>query len=358
MNKNARCYYRSALKLLLPVEEIVEIEGFKLSLGKRNYYFCGSGTPFNNSGSIAVTRNKHSMNKALTRGGFPVPKATFIHISEYEYGMLAEKIAELTFPLVAKPQTGKLGRDVLCNIQTMEQLTSYIDKNIATYDYIAIEEFHGNLNAYRVLIFNQKILGVVQRYPAHVVGDGVHNLQELIDLTNLQRFSLSDTLGPITVDEECQIRLTELGVDLRYIPVKDELVSLGYACNATRGGTYKSLGVRICKENSELLIRAAAQLNLNFVGFDVQCVDIDIPMEKSNGVIIEANDGPSIRIHEYPIEGDAVVVSKKILRSLLYRHPLAYCYVLYKNRRSALYIRSVMLAIFLGAIYFFYNYFG
>ncbi|WP_019215878.1 hypothetical protein [Legionella tunisiensis] len=39
MNKNARCYYEAALKLLLPVEETPEIEGFTLKLGKKTTFF-------------------------------------------------------------------------------------------------------------------------------------------------------------------------------------------------------------------------------------------------------------------------------------------------------------------------------
>ncbi|KTC88240.1 UDP-N-acetylmuramyl peptide synthase [Legionella drozanskii] len=347
MNKNARCYYESAKKMLFPVEEVSEVEGFKLKLWKRNLYFCGSGTPFNDSSSIHLARNKHTMNKLLERAGFPVPKATFIHSSEYEYGMLEEKIADLSFPLVAKPQTGKLGQNVLCNIQTLEQLKNYIAKNIVESEYISIEEFHANFNAYRVLIFNYRILGVIQRYPAQVIGDGQHPLQALIDLSNTQRLKLNNTLGPIIVDEECQIKLAELGIDLSYVPKKDEVVSLCYACNATRGGTYKSLSKKIVRENSQLLIRAARELNLNLVGFDVQCADINVPIEQSRGVIIEANDGPSIRIHEYPLEGDAVSVSKKIIRTLIYRYPFSYLYVLYNNRRSAPYLRGL---IFLGLI--------
>ncbi|CEG59740.1 UDP-N-acetylmuramyl peptide synthase [Legionella micdadei] len=351
MNKNARCYYESAKKFHIPVEGIAQIEGFRIKLGKQNYYFCGSGTPLNDCSCIHVSRNKYTMNKLLEKGGFPVPKATFIHISEYQDGLLEEKIAQLNFPLVAKPQAGKLGQDVLCNIQTLAQLKKYIDDNIADYEFISIEEFHGNLNSYRVLVFNGRILGVIQRYPAHVMGDGVHTLQELIDLANIQRPKISNTLGPIGIDEECQIKLAELGLDLNYIPKKEECVSLCYTCNATRGGTYKSIDKNICKENRKLFIRAAAELGLKLVGFDVQCVDINIPIEKSHGVIIEANDGPSVRIHEYPLEGKAVHASKKIIRSILYRHPIAYFTVLYKDKTTAPYIRSFIALILLSLIY-------
>ena len=202
-----------------------------------------------------------------------------------------------------------------------------------------------------MLVLKNQIIGVIQRFPAHVIGDGIHNIEQLIEKTNHQRQTISDTLGPITVDEECQIRLNELGIELTHIPNKDQSITLGYTSNATRGGTYKSLPTKVCMQNHTLFIRAASELNLDLVGFDVQCADINEPLELSRGVIIEANDGPSVRIHEYPMEGPPSRVSKKILRTLIYRHPFSYLYTLYKNKRTALYIRSLILAGIAGAMY-------
>lgn len=342
MNKNSRCYYESALKLLLPVEYMPEVDGFILRLGRKKYFFCGAVTPLNNSCSVNVAKNKFCMNKVLEKAGFPVPKAIFVHIAEFEQGKLEEKIADLSFPLVVKPQEGRLGNDVLCNVQTIEQLKNYMAKNFHKYEFLTVEEFHGNLNSYRVLVLNKNVIGVVQRYPAYVFGDGKHSLEELIELTNIKRLKISDTLGPIVVDEECHIRLNELGIDINHIPQRDEKVILGYTSNATRGGSYRSLGKQICKKNRRLFIRAAAELNLNLVGFDVQCIDINIPIEgKSQGVIIEANPGPSVRIHEHPMEGSPIRVTKKMLLSLIYRHPFSYLYTICKNQRSAFYIKSL-----------------
>ncbi len=39
MNKNAECYYESAKKLNLLIEQEPLIDGFKLLLGKRQYFF-------------------------------------------------------------------------------------------------------------------------------------------------------------------------------------------------------------------------------------------------------------------------------------------------------------------------------
>ena len=59
----------------------------------------------------------------------------------------------------------------------------------------------------------------------------------------------------------------------------------------------------ICKENADLALRAAKVLNLQLVGLDFLCEDLEIPIEKSRGCIIEANHCPDITAHEDPPEG-------------------------------------------------------
>ncbi|ARG96592.1 UDP-N-acetylmuramyl peptide synthase [Legionella micdadei] len=335
------------------------IEGFAVRLGKKHYYFRGGDAPFNDYCCASIALNKYCMNKVLERGGIPVPKATVLHANEFEKGELESRIADLTFPLVAKPtKNGYRGRDVLCNIQNIGQLKRYLENTFPFYEYLSIEEFHAGLKSYRVLVFNQRVIGVVRRYPAHVVGDGKHTIEQLVKRTNAQRAKLNNALGNIVIDEECYIKLNELKLGVDYIPSKDERVSLAYTCNATRGGTFKSLGKQICKENSKLLIRAATILNLDLVGIDVECEDINVPIEESKGVIIEMNVNPSIRIHEIPMSGIPIRVTKKIMRSLIYRHPLSYLHVLYTNKKVNFYTKSIFFVIFLGLLYELFIYFG
>jgi D-alanine-D-alanine ligase-like ATP-grasp enzyme len=199
------------------------------------------------------------------------------------------------------------------------------------YSSIIIQEFHGNLNSYRVLLLNHKPIGVVIRYAAHVIGDGVLNLEALIEKTNKERLAISDALGPIVVDTECNIRLQELGIDLSYIPDLNQWVTLCYTCNASRGGTYASLQTQMCRENQKLFSRVSRVLNLPVVGLDIECVDINLPIETTRGVIIETNPTPSVRIHDKAIEGIKVPVTRKILRTLMWRHPLAYLWSFMRN---------------------------
>ena len=325
MHSVAQLYFESGVELKLPVEPLKEIYGFKVKMGNIVHFFRGGFTPFNNGAGNNVTNNKFCTNKILELKGFPIPKATCIVRDQFEKGGWG--IDDLKFPLVAKPTMGtSCGKDVLCNIKDMRILRSYLEKNFKKYEYLSVEEFQGGLTAYRVLVFFNKVIGVTERIPAQVIGDGEHNILELMKIENEKREKFKGTVifGELKIDEEYKIRLDELGLKLNDIPKKEEVIKLCYNCNSTRGGAMVSLGKQICKENADMLCGAAKVLDLNIVGFDILCEDINIPIKKSKGVIVEANHNPDITIHEVPMKGEINRVSKIIMRKLIYKYPFLY----------------------------------
>ena len=354
MEMNTTLYYQSARTLKMPFTRIPYIGGFEIRLGQQRYFFRSNQTPFNCNSSSDLSSNKFCTNKILEAAGFPIPKADAFSKGEFKREKNTSFMKYFKFPLVVKPTSGSaLGKDVLCNVKTMDQLDAYMNKCFRKYKFLTIEEFHPNLNSYRVLVFYNKVIGVVQRYPAHVIGDGVHSIQALINQANVIRKKLKKTtsLGPIKVDEEMHIRLKELKLTLESIPKDKEMVVLLYTCNSTRGGTMESLGKKICKENAKLLCKAAQTLNLNLVGFDVLCEDILIPIEKSRGVIIEANHSPDVSIHEHPLTGSKNLVTQRILWRLILKHPIAYCLRPHQSITRLIYLKLVLaIAILYGSL--------
>ncbi|WP_083821475.1 UDP-N-acetylmuramyl peptide synthase [Legionella drancourtii] len=321
-------------------------------LNKYHYFFCGAEPPINKSSSTRIARHKFIANRILEEAEIPVPKAALVSDDELANDAFIQTIKHLNFPLVVKPLNERRGQGVLCNVQTLDELRSALSQAFTTYTLVIVEEFHAQLNSYRVLVFNQLILGVILRHPAHIIGDGHHNIEELVSITNKERKRINEFLGPIVLDQEAYICLKEQNLHVDYVPKSGEHVALGYTSNATRGGTYETLGKKICKENNQLMIRVANTLSLKLVGIDVQCTDItNTPIEYPSGVIIEANDVPSIRIHEVPMYGPPNLVTRKIMRYFIYRHPFAYLCSLYFNKQTAFYVRSFIVAIILAIVY-------
>lgn len=354
INQNTEHYYNSAKAFFLPVKIMPEMGAIEIKLGKKRYFFKGI-TPFNPEAHAEIIANKFYANQLLSQFGFPVPKAVMIERSEFESGLFEHKLSDVSFPVVLKPTEGtSLGNDVLCNLKNMEQLKQFMAKLFTQYKLLSIEAFHEALNSYRVLIFRKKVIAVVLRYPAQVIGDGENHLQALIDQTNRERKALRDFLAPIVVDEECKIRLDELNIDLSYIPEIGEKITLGYTTNASRGGSLVSVDKKICKENRRLMARIAEALSVDFVGIDILCHDLMVPIEEDEWVIIEANTGPSIRIHEEPIDGARNHVTRKIIRHLIYRHPFAYLAILYQDERTEIYMKTGLFLLFFGLAYLYF----
>lgn len=334
---------------------INEINGFQVRLGNNYYFFNHCETPFNNQSCTSIGDHKYIANQLLERAGIPVPKGVSIHVSEFEQNIIEEKIALLSFPLVVKPILNSgLGRNVLCNIKTIEDLYIALKRLFLSEKHLLVEEFHAGLKSYRVLVFNKKVIGVVRRYPASVVGDGIHSIRELADLYNDKRKATPFISGCLIAlnDDEAKIKLKELGINTVYIPLPGERIVLGYTCNATRGGSNKPMGKQICKENRKLMIKTASVLNVNFAGIDIECTDINLPIGKSSGVVIEVNIRPSVEIHECPIEGRPHLVTRRIMRSLIYSHPFHYFVALCSHKLIGPYLRIIFIICVLLTIYY------
>lgn len=324
MDKISRLYFKSCKELQLNPVKIPQIKGFQFTLGKHTYYFKKGSTPFNNAASSIISCNKYSTNLLFKNQQVPVTNAIALTRSEFNKHIL--DLEQLHFPVVIKPTWGsESGKDVICNIQTVEQLRALLPIYFKKHKSMCIEAYQENLRSYRVLVFHDEVIGLVERIPSHVVGDGQKSIAELITLENKQRIILNKKLpfGPIKINAETQILFKVRGINEMYVPALHEKVPLLYVCNSGAGGTTIGLPLEsICEENKKIAIKAAKLMNLELVGFDFLCEDISKPIEKTRGFIIEANCAPDISIHENTPLGlqsrVSLIIMKKFIKQNLF----------------------------------------
>lgn len=337
-------FYQAAEKLNLPNTYLPYIDYLSIQLGQKNYYFTRTLTPMNQGSSIFIAQNKHVANALLGDAGFCVPKAILLSQERYLQQPLAQLLQGINFPLVAKPVTGtSRGLDVRCNITNINSLEKYLKNFFQTYQTdVQIEEFHQNLKEYRVLILKNRVIGVVERFAAHVIGDGQQTIESLIAQSNKERDHLNATLtmAPIVVDDEIQQCMEEQHLSLQSIVPKDKKITLCYTVNTGRGGDIFSHGNKIHSQNAKQLIRAAKLLGLTYVGFDVLCEDINLSFHHTKWMIIEANFHPDITIHEVPNRGKRARVVNKVLLQLILQHPFFYGYHLMLKSKFSVYVKS------------------
>ncbi len=327
MDKNAELFYKGAKKLGLTVNFHADLGFLEIVIGSKHYYFLRTLTPLNEGASIFICKNKFKANQLLLKAGFPVPKAVAFSKNEISEFALAHFIKTLRFPLVAKPmENGGRGTDVLCNIKDLSTLQKQVDTIFKKFNYVQIEEFHKSPKEYRVLVFKNQVIGVVERFSASVVGDGTHTIAELIAIANEKREVLAKhlTISPLIHDLEYEQCLQEQGLSLKSVIPQGKKIQLCHTVNTGRGGDILSLGKKIHPANAALLCAALRETGLVYGGFDVLCEDIHLSFSQSKWMIIEINHNPDLTIHEIPNQGIRVNVINKILGELIWRHPLSY----------------------------------
>lgn len=309
-------YYKTAMALHLPTKYLPEIDCMMIELGKKNYMFTLSISPFNNHASIYLAKNKQACQLILKEKGFPVPKSATIEQNEFETNELKNLIKGLKFPLVIKPTHGTYGGEgVQCNIQDIINLEHLLQFNLKRYQSMHVEEFYQGLREYRVLLFKNRILGIVERVPLRVIGDGASTIEQLFTQVNNTR------IESLHLDENC---LREQGLTLQSTPALNEAIRLVYPVNHAQGGSVHALSKKIPTVNKAYCEKIAKLLDLELVGLDIMCEDINKSFNKTPWLILEANFGPDLNLHESPETGTKTAVSKIILKTLIRRHPFSY----------------------------------
>lgn len=251
--------------------------------------------------AVDIACDKEETKMLLEAAEIPVPRGTVIRT---EVG-LEEAIDKFGYPLVIKPIDGNHGKGNTTNITTREQAQKAFEAAKAYSRSVIVERFITGFD-FRCLVINNKFICAALRTPASVVGDGVHNLQWLIDETNKdprRGYGHEKVLTQITVDQFTQKMLDDAGITLEYIPKKDERVLLKPTANLSTGGTSTDVTDEVHPANVFMFERIARIIGLDICGIDVMATDLRTPVSENGGAILEVNAAPGFRMHIEPAEG-------------------------------------------------------
>lgn len=271
------------------------------------WYIINTVTPLTNSPSATIAKRKHLTNLVLEKAQLPVPKQIPLYSP-----VDAIKFFDSYKRIVIKPsqQLGGIGitllptteRDVIEAFNIAKENTH--SKSGAD---VLGEEFIDGQN-YRLLVVGNNVIGAVRRKAAHVIGDGEHTIQELIDMSNKEREK--NILKPIKLDNEVDLRLNELNMKLDSIPELDREIILRYSCNLTTGGTTEECMSEVGDYYKNLSIKAVKALGMEFGGVDIITPDIS---NESKCAINEINYNPGLRLHYKVDKGEVVKVAIPIM---------------------------------------------
>jgi cyanophycin synthetase len=260
-------------------------------------------TTTSRTGNIAVelAADKEETNIILHDMGLPVPEQRLVRRATH-----AKRAAErIGFPVVVKPLAGNHGRGVSINLNTAEEVETAFEKAREHGRSIIVESFLEGYD-HRLLVVNGKLVAAAKRMPGHVIGDGKHTIEALVDIVNedtRRGVGHEKVLTRLELDHQAERLMKKIGYDSTTIPKKDEIVYLRSTANLSTGGTAIDVTDTIHPDNREMAERTINAIGLDIGGVDFLTRDITTSYRETGGGICEVNAGPGFRMHVAPSEG-------------------------------------------------------
>lgn len=264
--------------------------------------------------AVDIACDKWATRTILQEYRFPFAPALLV-----ESWQEAKKGAEdLGYPLVIKPSDRNHGRGITAGIQSLEdvhrgfQLARKYSPRLILEQYVEGQD-------YRLLIVAGKLVAASRRMPPHVVGDGESTVAELIDRINddpLRGEGHENPLTRIKADTMLVHVLNRQGRTIHSIPQRGEIVYLRDNGNLSTGGTAQDVTPYVHEQTAYMACRATTLLGLDIAGVDIMARDISRPLAEQNGVFLEINASPGLRMHHFPEKGSPRPVATSILEHL------------------------------------------
>lgn len=217
------------------------------------------------------------------------PKTILIHPNETLNSILEKiNIANIIFPLIAKPDIGLRGTAVK-KIYNTEELQDYLKK--AKFEVLLQEliPFENEIGLFYVKLPNQigKITGIVSKEFMILTGNGKNTLRELIHQDKRYLLQLE------TLEEEYKEKLNA-------ILKKGETINLVPYGNHCRGTKFVDASHEITAEMTESFNRICNQINgFHFGRMDIMYQSYEDLAKGKNFQIVEINGAISEPTHMY-----------------------------------------------------------
>ena len=269
-----------------------------------------------NTSAIAVEAadEKTRSKEYLKKSGIPVPHGRMVSTEEEAIAIFND----IGAAVVVKPDVGNHGTGSTINITDLNQLKIAFHIAQAEHPDVIVEEYAHGFD-FRLLVIDGKFVAAARREPAHVIGDGISSIKNLIVKTNAdprRGFGHEKVLTQIEVDHTTETILSIKGLSLDSCPEKGETVYLKATANLSQGGTATDVTDEVSPDIRLMAERAARIIGLDCVGVDALALDISLPLGPSGIKVVEVNAAPGFRMHLEPTHGQSRNVAKPLVDML------------------------------------------
>ena len=308
-----RAMIKSSLERDIPVMSIA-IRLFQLGQGCYQQRFSGSKTSRTNIVSNDIAANKDYCKRIFLDLGIPVAEYRRVYLAQ-DAVLTAQDIG---YPVVVKPNNGQMGRGVSIGMKNKSEVRAAFVRARKYGRSVIVEKFIPGKD-FRMMVINNKLVAASNRVPAHVVGDGKKNIEQLVADVNSDPRRGDGPQQPwtcIEFNEQSERLLTELGYTHQSVPKRHEIVYLRHNANTSDGGISVDVTDEVHPQNRDIAVRAVKAIGLDVAGVDFLLNDISKPMIEQGGCICEINSRPGLRKHIWPGKGKPRDVTGAIVSML------------------------------------------
>ena len=261
---------------------------FTLSHGGRRIRCRESLTDLTSSISMSLCQDKSLTHKVLSAAGLNVPTQQRAGNADDNLAFLEEHLR-----VVVKPLDGEQGNGVAVDLQTIEHVQDAIKAAQAFDSRVLLESFHEGHDL-RIVVIGYEVVAAAIRRPAQVIGDGQHNVRQLIEAQSRRRQAATQGESRIPVDAETLRAVQAAGYDYDSILPAGQLLAVRRTANLHTGGCLEDVTAILHPVLADAAVRAARALDIPVVGLDMMVPGADQP----EYVFIEANERAGLANHK------------------------------------------------------------
>ena len=283
---------------------------FALTHNGRTLNFYSSLCEQMSKEAFDICESKYLTKKQLSANGIRVPKGEKFS-KDADKDHLVSLAAELNYPVVMKPVSENAGKGVFSNITNKNMLLktfNYLTNELG-YHEVLLEEFIEG-EEHRILTVGDKVVGIVKRVPANIVGNGKDSIRRLIRAKNKSKqFNPVIAKKTIDIDRELKSQIEHAGYGLDDILEEGKKLFVRSKSNISTGGD----PIDVMDDVDPSVIEMAEKAAQAIPGLEVSGLDMMINPETQEKVIIEINTRPMIGLHVFPEGGKPRDIVKEIV---------------------------------------------
>jgi D-alanine-D-alanine ligase-like ATP-grasp enzyme len=263
--------------------------------------------------AFVAAKSKEISTLLFEAAGVPTPAGIVLDRDQLDEALAHVRAADR--PLVLKPTRGGGGAGITCGITTEDDLLAAWDTAghaMTVKPRFVLQDQAEGVDV-RVYVVGRRVAAATTRIQAHVVGDGRQSIGELIEEKRQWR-ARHTTLNEMGFDVG-EAQLVRDGRTIRDVPSAGEVVLLNTLGNLHAGGEAVDVTDVVHPGLLDLAVEAIRAIpGLGVAGIDLLTPDISSP---DGAVVLEANVGANIRIHNCPTYGRPRNVAGAIIDEMI-----------------------------------------